>query len=66
MNTARVHALVELVGHDAQVSVLHHNVPGDGGEDALAVFVPAEGDKRRTSEMLNVSHQNYRGVTPSV
>jgi len=41
MDTTGVNALVELVGDDAEVSVLHHDVARDGGQDLLAVFVPA-------------------------
>lgn len=41
MDAAGINALVELVGNDAKVSVLHDNVAGDGGQDLLAIFVPA-------------------------
>lgn len=45
MDATGVNALVELVGDDAEISVLHDDVPGDGGQDLLTVFVPA-GEKR--------------------
>lgn len=41
MNAAGINALVELVGNDAKVSVLHDDVARDGGQDLLAIFVPA-------------------------
>lgn len=41
MNAAGVNALIELVGDDAEVSILHYDVAGDGGQDLLAIFVPA-------------------------
>lgn len=40
--TAGVDALVELVGHDAEVATFQRDVSRDGRRDALAVFVPAE------------------------
>lgn len=42
MNAAGVNTLVELIGYDAEVSVLHDDVAWDGGQDLLAVFVPAD------------------------
>lgn len=47
MDAAGVHALVELVGDDTQVSVLHDDVAGDGGQDLLAVFKPAAGNREK-------------------
>lgn len=49
MDAAGVNALIELVGHDAEVSILHYDVAGDGGQDLLAIFVPAgEGNGGQT------------------
>lgn len=45
VDAAGVDALVELVGDDSEVSVLHDDVSWDGGQDLLAVFIPAGGDK---------------------
>lgn len=47
MDAAGVNTLVELVGDDAQVSVLHDDVAWDGREDLLAIFVPATGKPQR-------------------
>lgn len=41
MDAAGVNTLIELVGDDAEVSILHYDVAGDGGQDLLAIFVPA-------------------------
>lgn len=46
MDATGVDALVELVGENAEVSVLHDDVTRDGGQDLLAVFIPAGGRKR--------------------
>lgn len=47
MDPAGVDALVELICNDAKVSVLHHDVSRDGGQDLLAVFVPAAENRGR-------------------
>lgn len=41
MDAAGVNALIELVCDDAEISFLHDDVAGDGGQDLLAVFIPA-------------------------
>ncbi len=46
MDAAGVGALIELIGDNAEVSVLHDDVPGDGGQDLLAVFIPAGGNSK--------------------
>lgn len=58
MDAAGVNTLVELVGDDAEVSVLHDDVAGDGGQDLLAVFIPAGKDsrgKRRTRPLFGTN-----------
>lgn len=46
MDSTGVDALVELVGNNTKVSVLHDDVARDGGQDLLAVFVPAAGNDK--------------------
>lgn len=41
MDPAGVNTFVELVGDDAKVPVLHDDVAQDGGQDLLAIFIPA-------------------------
>lgn len=41
MDPAGVNTFVELVGDDAKVPVLHDDVARDGGQDLLAIFIPA-------------------------
>lgn len=65
MDAAGVNALVELVGDDAEVSVLHDDVAGDGGQDLLAVFIPAGKDSRgkRRNEGVGWLPGLYLGLT---
>lgn len=70
VHAAGVHALVELVGHDAQVPVLHHYVAGDGGQDLLAVLVPAartrdteDGSEPQTPPVQHKSSERLQLVT---
>lgn len=49
MDAARVNALVELVGDNAKVSVLHDDVARDGAKDLLPIFIPA-GENRKKSD----------------
>lgn len=60
MDAAGVNALIELVGDDAEVSILHYNVAGDGGQDLLAIFVPAgEGNGDRQETRLLVGYRAF-------
>lgn len=45
MDAAGVNTLVELIGDDAEVSVLHDDVAWDGGQDLLTIFIPAGEEK---------------------
>ena len=45
VDAAAVNTFVELIGDDTQVSVLHDDVAGDGGQDLLAIFIPAGEEK---------------------
>lgn len=45
MEAAGVNTFVELVGDDTEVSVLHDDVAWDGGQDPLAIFIPAGEEK---------------------
>lgn len=45
MDATGVNTFVELVGDDTEVSVLHDDVAWDGGQDLLAIFVPAGEEK---------------------
>ena len=58
MDAAGVNALVELVGDDAEVSVLHDDVARDGGQDLLAVFIPAVENRDERKEI-------FLGLVPS-
>lgn len=59
MDSAGVNALVELIGDDAEVSVLHDNVSGDGGQDLLAIFIPAAEKIHFTSFIFQFSLRFY-------
>lgn len=45
MDATGVNTFVELIGDDAEVSVLYDDVAWDGGQDLLAIFIPAGPEK---------------------
>lgn len=58
MDSAGINTLIELVGDDAKVSVLHDNVAGDGGQDLFTIFIPAGGNSH-SSDLYFILTSNF-------
>lgn len=66
MDATGVNTLIELVGDDAKVSVLHDNVARDGSQDLLTIFIPAAINSKEEHHLsIYLSFQSLPQKEPS-
>lgn len=63
MNATGVGALVELIGHNAQVAVFHDDVTWDGGDKLLPILIPATPRTEREGRGRELYKINQTKVT---